>query len=326
VLAGLRADADSALAAADQADDGGVARLLAAIGTSRDDLAARLAAALGPADATTATGDPDATAPTPAPTGLPDGLTPDAASALVLAHDQAGYGLEVVAAKLADEPRATAWSSAAAHRAAAAAWAVRAGVAGTAQDPRQPAYALPAGLDDPTVATAFAATLEAAVAQAASAALVAAHPGARGELVDELRAATAAARVWGAPPLALPGMPSDAPTPSAAPPTATAEAEFPPLWPPEASGSQLPEHLPRDTGPHAGASGEATVAEDGSIAYAVASGDTLGAIGLRFFPDDAMGRSVALLVAVNPGGIDQPGALKPGDTVTIPSGRYVGQG
>lgn len=338
VLDALRAAAGSALTDADAAPDGGTARLLAAIGTARDELAARLASALGepadggatattapaPTSSGTASAQPDPTATGTAP-ALPAGMTDEAARALVLAHDQAGYGFEVVAAKLADDARAAARASGVRHRAAATAWAERAAIADTDRDPRRTAYALPGGLDDPTAAGALAASLEGAVAEAAAAALVGTAAGARSELVGELRDATAAARAWGAAPSAFPGLPGGAPATPSAPPGAEA-SDTTPRWPPETNGLTLPAHLPHDAGARSGASGEATVADDGSITYVVADGDQLGYIGLRFFPDDPMGASTALLTAVNAPGVDQPGGLKPGDTLAVPSGRWVGEG
>ena len=76
---------------------------------------------------------------------------------LALVHDEAGYGFEVIAAKLSAEQRATAEAAAAAHRARSEDWAAAAGIDGTAQDPRRASYTLPAGLDDPAVATALGA-------------------------------------------------------------------------------------------------------------------------------------------------------------------------
>lgn len=209
VWAGLRRAAATAIddAEAEAEADPNMARLLAAVGVARAELAARLADAL-------ADGVPQPE-PTPAPevtsraepTGVPDGLTADDVRTLALVHDQAGYGLEVVAAKLDGDARATAVAAAARHRAAAARWALRGGFADAETDPRRPVYALPADIDDPVAAAALAADLETAVAQAASAPLVHAVPTARGELLGELEAATAAARGWGAPPTAFPGLP-----------------------------------------------------------------------------------------------------------------------
>lgn len=220
VLTALRADATTALTDAAAVDDGALARLVAAVGVARASLASRLAVALGEPDAATSP-EPTASAPatlapsvapsaTPAPSGtpaLPGGLTVDDAAALALAHDQAGFALEVVAAKLDGEERATTYAAAAEHRVAGEAWARRAAIAGTPADPRRAAYALPADVDDPAGARALAAGLEAGVANAASAALVHTAAGAREDLLGELRTATAAAASWGGAPAAFPGLP-----------------------------------------------------------------------------------------------------------------------
>jgi hypothetical protein len=211
VLGALRTDATTALADASAAADGATARLLAAVGVSRAELATRLAAALNEqAPAPTPSATPSAPA-APVPTDSA-GATPAApaaaqVAALVLAHDQAGFGLEVVAAKLAGATRTAAATAAAAHRGAAEAWAQRAKIAGTASDPRRAVYALPATVDDPAGARALAAGLEAGVAQAASAAIVGAPADARGDLIAELTSADAAATVWGAAATAFPGLP-----------------------------------------------------------------------------------------------------------------------
>lgn len=221
VLGALRSDATTAFADAAAVPDGGLARLVAAVGVARDALAARLAVTLDqpagtptPVASGTAVPSPATAATTPVPQGsaaappdLPSGLTAADVAPLVLAHDQAGFGLEVVAAKLTGDWRTAARTSAAAHRAAAETWARRAGIAGTGADPRRAAYAVPAGVDDPTGARALAATLDSGVADAASAAIVRAAAGARGDLISELRTAAADAAAWGAAPRAFPGLP-----------------------------------------------------------------------------------------------------------------------
>jgi len=224
VLRALRADAGVALADAAAATDGATARLLAAVGVSRTELATRLATTLheptapptagatpapnaspvASAAPTAATSPAPSAAASPAPSGSTAAATAVLAP-LVLAHDQAGFGLEVIAAKLSGAARQEAVAAAAAHRHAAESWARRAGIAGTPADPRRAVYALPTF--DAAGAPALAATLEAGVAQAASAALVDASLDTRGSLVDELLAAQAAAAAWGAAPTAFPGIP-----------------------------------------------------------------------------------------------------------------------
>lgn len=220
VLRALRADAGVALADAAAATDGATARLLAAVGVARTELATRLATTLHEPTAPPTAGATPAPNASPTTSAAPTAATSAAASPapsgrtaaataaltpLVLAHDQAGFGLEVVAAKLSGAARQEAAAAAAAHRRAAESWARRAGIAGTAADPRRAVYALPTF--DAAGAPALAATLEAGVAQAASAALVGAPVDVRGSLVDELLAAQAAAAAWGAAPTAFPGIP-----------------------------------------------------------------------------------------------------------------------
>jgi hypothetical protein len=209
VLGALRTDASTALADAATAADGATARLLAAVGVSRAELATRLAAALNekaPAPSPTPSA-PATPVPTDSAGATPGGPAAAQVAALVLAHDQAGFGLEVVAAKLTGAARTAAATAAAAHRGAAEAWAQRAKIAGTASDPRRAVYALPATVDDPAGARAVAASLEAGVAQAAGAAIVGAPADARGDLIAELTSADAAATAWGAAPTAFPGLP-----------------------------------------------------------------------------------------------------------------------
>ncbi len=232
----------------DWVDDPDLARVLGSVATSRGELTMRLAEALGvetPAVETPSTvpATPDADQPGATPSGAtPSAATSAAAtpsatdaassglvsvSALALAHDQAGYAFEVVAAKapvqtVADpaatgpDLRGTAEAAARAHRAQATVWAQAGGIDGTTADPRRSQYQLPGNLDDPTTARALAVSLEQAVAQAASAALASADPGARADLLADLRTASAAATSWGADPDPLPGL-SSAPAPSPSP-------------------------------------------------------------------------------------------------------------
>ncbi|OZB49198.1 MAG: hypothetical protein B7X40_05670 [Cellulomonas sp. 14-74-6] len=233
VLAVLVSSAADALGTAESVPDGGMARLLAAIGTSRAQLASRLATALGlPAPAVTpkagaaaptAAPTQSTSSPTPSPSAATSrsasGLGPADLDALTVVHDQAGYGLEVVAAKLEGAARARALAAARAHRAAAEAWAVRAGTAATARDPRRAAYTLPTGLRDAATATTLARTLEEAVARADAAMVAAAPAGQRAGLIGDLRTAADAVVAWGGAPDPLPGLvlPTTSAAPSAAP-------------------------------------------------------------------------------------------------------------
>lgn len=233
VLAELAEDAATALADADTVPDGPLARLVGSVATARTDLAGRLATGLGlpapeialragdvaPEDGADQTPTPSATPTSGTEDPAPAGLDRADLDALTLAHDEAGYALEVVAAKLDGDQRTLARQTAAGHRDAAERWATAAGTAGQLDDPRRVAYALPAGLDDPTVATGVARGVESAVADTYATLVASADAGARAELLAGLADATRQARAWGATPVAFPGMPELAaeplPTPTA---------------------------------------------------------------------------------------------------------------
>ncbi|HEX5333631.1 MAG TPA: DUF4439 domain-containing protein [Cellulomonas sp.] len=212
-------------AAADAADvpGGALARLLASIAASRAGLVARLAAALGVAApvAGPAVASPSASASAPTdsatatPTaGAPGTATPHPAdvptadrTGIVAAEDQAGYGFEVLAAKLDDPSRSSARAAAAAHRARAEAWATEWALDGTATDPRRATYALPAGLDDPATARALAQTLELGLTTTYASAVADSARASRPELIAALLVADADAAAWGVPTTAFPGLP-----------------------------------------------------------------------------------------------------------------------
>jgi len=207
LLADLAATEQVAADDADAVTEGDLARLVASVAVARSELAARLSAATSlplpqePVD--------DAT-PAPTPTTGPDGPTVADLDALALVHDQAGFGLEVVAAKLSGDQRSAAQASAAQHRAESDDWARASGSAGTAQDPRRAAYTLPTGMDDPAVAQGTARSLESSVADTYATVVARVPAGARAPYVDGLRRATVAARAWGATPVAFPGLPERA--------------------------------------------------------------------------------------------------------------------
>ena len=113
------------------------------------------------------------------------------------------------------------------------------------------------------------------------------------------------------PPATAVAAPSGPATATAGPPVATA-----PVWADVADTPRLPEHFPSDVGPIPGATGTATVLEDGDIRYEVAEGDQLGYIAARFFPDDPVGHALNLISAV-----DDHRGLVPGKVLVIPSGR-----
>lgn len=235
VLADLVDAGATAAADADATADGTLGRLVGSVAVARRTLASRLADALGvpvpeptagAADGATGDGptaaasdepsaDPSATASQASPSGSATGTGTDADAlvALVLAHDEAGFGFEVLAARLDGADREAALTAASRHRAAATDHAEAAGVVGTARDPRRASYALPAGLQDAAVLTDLARRLETTVADAASAALVTTPAGSRAALLAELATATAAAARWGAAPVPFPGMPELAAAP-----------------------------------------------------------------------------------------------------------------
>ncbi len=220
VLVLLATSAGDATRDADAVPGGPLARLLASIATARAQSLAELAVALGvevpqivPTPTETApTAAAAPTAPTDAPTVDPaGGLDADTLAGLVIAEDQVGYGLEVVAAQLSGAERATAVAAAARHRDAAQTWAAAAGLAGTATDPRRTSYALPTGVVDPAVATTLARTLHTTLADTYAAAVAQAPAGRRTPLVTALRAAVLDAQLWGATAVAFPGLPEQAP-------------------------------------------------------------------------------------------------------------------
>lgn len=226
-----------ALEDADAVAEGPLARVVASVGTARGELAVRLGAATGqpvvvvdggvaaegaepespeptatqePGDATPDGASPVPSASAPEAEGSDGGLPEADVSALVLAHDQAGYGLEVVAARLTGAAQERAQAAAAEHRAAAEEWADVGALSGTSHDPRLAAYDLPAGVEDPDVARELARGLEASLAEAYATAVAHAPAGERADLVRGLRTASAAALTWGATPVAFPGMPEQA--------------------------------------------------------------------------------------------------------------------
>lgn len=227
LLGDLVQDAATAAGDADTVTDAPLARLVAAVGVSRDVLADRLAAASGttlpeagqpggiapapqedasPTSGPAATDSPAAGQEATAP-GESAGTPPAGAGDLALAHDEAAWTLTVLAARSDEAGRPALLASAAAHRSASDTWARLAGVLGQPTDPRRSSYALPAAIDDPTVAGALPRTVEQAVAEASARVVAGAAPGARGDAIVSLRVATRAAAAWGAAPVPFPGMP-----------------------------------------------------------------------------------------------------------------------
>ncbi|GIG21862.1 hypothetical protein Cch01nite_25860 [Cellulomonas chitinilytica] len=207
LLADLAGSWSTAATDADAVADADLARLVASVAVARSELAARLSAATSlPVPQETA----DDTTPAPAPSPAADGPSAADLDALALVHDQAGFGFEVVAAKLSGDQRSAATASADQHRRAGGDWARAAGSAGTPQDPRRAAYTLPTGMDDPAVAQGTARSLETSVADTYATVVARVPAGKRAPYVDGLRRATVAARAWGATPVAFPGLPERA--------------------------------------------------------------------------------------------------------------------
>lgn len=203
------------------APDPQMARLLAVIAAARAQQAVQLAAALGTDVPALTTDDPepaaDPTAGEADGSGSGDGSATAAAgtgldagtmSALIAAEDQAGFGYEVAAARLADDARARALAAARTHRARAEEWARQAGVADTGQDPRRVSYDLGGTPADADAARTFCAGLEQRLTEVHADALLAttADDADRTLLVDRLREAATDLLSWGGTATALPGM------------------------------------------------------------------------------------------------------------------------
>lgn len=179
--------------------DGPLARLLGAISSARLLLARELAAAT----AVEAPELPGVGVPATAPTGA----GPSALRDLVAGEDEAGYGFEVIAAKLADTARSNALDRAVVHRTRADQWAELLEISGTGLDPRRSAYALPGGLDDPAVAVGLAQQLELSLATTYASLVAETEPESRTAMLDALTETTATAVAWGAPVPSFPGLP-----------------------------------------------------------------------------------------------------------------------
>ena len=197
VLVLLGETATTAATDTDVATDGPLARLVGSVAVARADLADRLADALG---------EPSPAPEVPADVAVPPEVDATVAGPLARAHDEAGYALEVVAARTGKDERQETLAAARAHRATGEAWAVAGGVAGTDQDPRRAQYALPADLSDDAALAALRREVQTGIAQASAAALAVVPAGTRDTYLDGLRVATATARTSGEPATAFPGL------------------------------------------------------------------------------------------------------------------------
>lgn len=189
-----------------------LARLYASIAASQLDSARDLAALTGVEFVA-----PEAFT-TQMPTTLPLNLAASDLTTIVRSEDAAGFAYEVMAPHLSDDARALAIDRAQVHRARAQAWAELASLDGTASDPRQVAYTLPTAADGGS-ALASTETMSALAAQLEDT-LAATYATLTGQVDAENRAAMAdllvdsrtAARAWGSPLVAFPGMPEQATT------------------------------------------------------------------------------------------------------------------
>lgn len=197
-------------------------RSRAALGTPTDPALARLFASVAAAHldqartlATTAGIELPATESftTVMPSALPKNLAAADLSTLVQAEDSAGFAYEAMAARLTADDRATARSRAAVHRARAQTWAELASLDATATDPRAVAYDLPDATDGSPALTsretmaALAATMESSLADSYGTFVGQVDAEARASMLDLLVDSHTAARAWGAPAVAFPGMP-----------------------------------------------------------------------------------------------------------------------
>ena len=203
----LSQSADRTRASLSTPQDPALARLYASVATSHLDQASTLATLAGL----------DASRPesftTTLPTELPKNLVAADLVTLVRAEDAAGYASEVLAARLSDGERTTARDRAAAHRERAQGWAELASLDGTATDPREVAYDLGATADGTPTLTSResmvtrAAEIESSLADSYATFVGQVDAEARASMLDLLADAHLAARAWGAPATAFPGMP-----------------------------------------------------------------------------------------------------------------------
>lgn len=196
------------------------ARARGALATQEDDAVARLMASVAVAQLTRAQelaalgGDTIPETETPAsaqvPDDLPEGLDVDL-TALITSEDAAGYAFEVLAPRLTDAERVAARTRAAQHRERADRWARLTQVAGTAQDPRQIAYQLPAGVLATPTDTSGVHAVESDLATSYATLVAEAGAQTRASMLDLFTDSYGAALTWGATPTPFPGLPERAP-------------------------------------------------------------------------------------------------------------------
>lgn len=187
--------------------DGSLARLYVSVAASQLGSARDLAASSG-----TELAPPEAFG-TSLPESLPANLSAAELTTLVRSEDSAGYGYEVVAARLPAESRGLSLSRAAAHRDRGQRWAVLASMDQTPTDPRKVAYELPDGadgappLDSIEVIVPFAAQMETTLLTSYTTLAGQVEPDERAVFLDMVVDAYTTARAWSAPAQAFPGMP-----------------------------------------------------------------------------------------------------------------------
>ncbi|GEN79317.1 DUF4439 domain-containing protein [Actinotalea fermentans] len=215
VLAALARTAGDARTDADAVADGDLARLLASVWVSRVLLGEALDAAV--AGTPDAPADPEAWPDAPAavvPQTLPPLAEPGDVPALVQSEDAAGLVWEVVAARTGDAVRADAAARAVLHRDRAEAWAVAAGVARTADDPRRVAYDLPPELTvdgaAPEAMLAVAAQVEASLGVVYTSLVAGTQAGGRAVVLDHALDQVRRGLGAGQPVPAFPGLPERA--------------------------------------------------------------------------------------------------------------------
>ncbi|PJI94409.1 DUF4439 domain-containing protein [Luteimicrobium subarcticum] len=209
VVARLAANEEAARGRLVQPGDPGLARLVAQVATSQD-LGARALARAAHLRVPASAARLPARVPSTFAASTSDGL-----AVLVASEDGAGYVLEVEAARARGAARDALVSRAALHRARGQQLADAAGLAGTDDDPRTTAYAIPSG-----TARAVERRLEQGLAARYAQALDTAAPRDRTALADLLTDAARAAVDAGGPVTAFPGgTPPAATTPATTGPT-----------------------------------------------------------------------------------------------------------
>ena len=139
---------------------------------------------------------------------VPEGLTPQDLSTLVVSEDATRYALQLRAAIGSGETRERLLERVGAHAQRADGWAAVAGTQATADDPRRAAYAVPRVADQGT--TALVIDLENGLATDYATLVGTTAAGTRTVLVDLLVDSAVTLDDWGAEPEPFPGLPEQA--------------------------------------------------------------------------------------------------------------------